>query len=172
MQKDVGKFGISDKRGRTKTSSDPYLPEEGLKETALCRSCQALYRNKRWQLDPAAFAAASKDPDTQWVECPGCRKVAEHYAEGFVTLRGEYLWEHETEIRNILQNEGERARNKNPLQRIVRMEREADALIIETTEEKLAEHFGRALHKAHHGDLQVNWSEDHAICRVTWEREA
>ena len=33
-----------------------------------------------------------------------------------------------------------------------------------------AEHLGRALHKSHQGELKVSWSEDHDVCRVTWER--
>ena len=172
MQRDVGKFGISDKRGRVKTSADPYLPEEGLKETTLCRECHAVYRNKRWYLDPAAYREPEGRTDTPWTTCPACQKIAENYPEGVVTLRGDYLWRHEEEIRNILRNEEEKARAKNPLERIMRMVREGDALIIETTEEKLAEHFGRALHKAHQGDLKVSWTQEHSLCRVTWERNA
>jgi hypothetical protein len=58
MQRDVRKFGISDKRGRVKTSSDPYIPEEGPPELSLCESCHALYHNKRWYLDAEAFESA------------------------------------------------------------------------------------------------------------------
>ncbi len=170
MQKDVRKFGISDKRGRVKTSEDPYIPEEGRKEPSLCSSCQALYRNKRWTLDPKAFAELKDSADANWVTCPACQKIAESYPEGIVTLRGGYLWDHEEEIRNILKNEETKAMAKNPLERIIRVAREGDELVIETTEQKLAEHLGRALHKSHQGELKVSWTEEHSVCRVTWER--
>lgn len=172
MQKDVRKFGISDKRGRVLTSADPYIPEEGFREPSVCGNCHALYRNKHWYLDPAAYEAAKVGGDFHRVTCPACQKIAGRYPEGVVTLRGGYIWDHEEEIRNILKNEESKAMAKNPLERIIRMEREGDDLIIETTEEKLAEHLGRALHKAHQGDLQVSWSEEHMVCRVTWERMA
>ncbi len=172
MQRDVGKFGISDKRGRVKTSSDPYLPGEGLKETSLCRDCHAVYRNKRWSLDQEVYDSLKDEGSSLWTSCPACQKRAEKYPEGVVTLRGDYLWEHEEEIRNILRNEEKKAMAKNPLERIIRMDREGDALVIETTEEKLAEHFGRALHKSHQGDLNVSWTQEHSRCRVTWERNA
>lgn len=172
MTRDVRKFGISDKRGRIKTSADPYLPAEGHKEPAICRSCEALYRNKRWYLDPVAVSRLQAEGGAETVTCPACQKIAEHYPEGVVTLRGDYLWDHEEEIRNILRNEENKAMAKNPLQRIMRMDREGGDLIIETTEEKLAEHLGRALHKAHQGELRVSWTDDHSICRVTWERGA
>lgn len=170
MQKDVGKFGISDKRGRTRTSVDPYLPQGGLKEPALCSGCQALYRHKRWEFDAEAVAAAKAAGDLSEVTCPACQKIAEGYPEGIVTLRGDYLWAHEAEIRNLLANEEQKARAKNPLERIMRMTREEDHLTIETTEKKLAEHLGRAMHKAHHGDLKISRSDDQAACRVDWER--
>jgi NMD protein affecting ribosome stability and mRNA decay len=170
MTKDSRIFGISDKRGRAKTSEDPYISDEGMKEPALCITCRALYQNKRWTLDPKTFDELEASGEGHWVTCPACQKIAEGYPEGVVTLRGDYLWEHEEEIFNILKNEEAKAMAKNPLERIISMFRENDDLVIETTEEKLAEHLGRALHKAHQGELKVTWTEDHAICRVTWER--
>lgn len=164
------KFGISDKRGRAGTSPDPYAGDAALKEPAICRDCHALYRNKRWAIDPVAYDLAENDRQTRWVSCPACRKIADGYAEGVVTLSGDYLFEHEEEIRNILKNEETRAITKNPLQRIMRIEQKEGELLIETTEQKLAEHLGRVLHRAHQGELQVNWSPDHAVCRVHWER--
>lgn len=170
MQKDVGKFGISDKRGRSRTSVDPYLPQGGLKEPALCSSCQALYRNKHWELDQEAVAAARAAGDLTEVTCPACQKIAESYPEGVVTLSGDYLWDHEAEIRNLLANEEEKVRGRNPLERIMRMTRDERSLVIETTEKKLAEHLGRAIHKAHQGELKVTRGDDQGACRVYWER--
>lgn len=170
MQRKVEKFGISDKRGRKRTSDDPYMPESGLKEPALCQVCHALYRHKRWQLEPEVVAAMEADPATQWMTCPACQKIAEHYPEGIVTLRGDYLWRHETEIRNILSNEAERVMAKNPISRIMTIATAGESLVIETTEQKLAEHLGRSLNRAHNGELQVAWSRSPRVCRVNWER--
>jgi NMD protein affecting ribosome stability and mRNA decay len=170
MKSNVEKFGISDKRGRQRTSDNPYVMESGLKEPALCQGCQAIYRHNRWQLEPEAVAGVQNDPEVQWVTCPACLKTAEHYAEGFITLRGDYLWRHEEEIRNILSNEAERVMAKNPISRIMHMETTGESLVIETTEQKLAEHLGKTLNRAHKGDLQVAWSGSPRICRVIWER--
>ena len=60
MRKDA-KFGISDKRGRASTTPDPYAADAALKEPALCRDCHALYRNKRWAIDPVAYGLAKND---------------------------------------------------------------------------------------------------------------
>ncbi len=50
------------------------------------------------------------------------------------------------------------------------MEKRGECLVIETTEEKLAEHLGRAVHKAYQGELQVQRGEDNCICRINWKR--
>ena len=170
MQRNVDKFGFSDKRGRTRTSSDPYQSEAGLKEPAVCQTCQAIYRQKRWQLDPAEATHLAADPNVTWVTCPACQKVAERYPEGILTLRGSYLWNHEAEIRNILDNTVARFSARNPLERIIRMERTEDALVIETTDNKLAEQLGRSLQKSHSGELQIDWQGTPVVCRVQWER--
>ena len=170
MQKNVEKFGYSDKRGRAPTSAAPYATENGLKEPVLCQGCQAIYHNKRWILDPRQAEVLQADPGVTWVTCPACLKVAGHDPEGIITLRGDYLWEHEQEIRNLLSNEAKRVLAKNPISRIIQMEKTADGLVIETTEQKLAEHLGRILTRAHSGELNMSWSGVPRICRVVWER--
>jgi len=108
-------------------------------------------------------------PETHWVVCPACRKIAEKYPEGLLTLEGRYLWQHEEEIRNMLTNEVTRLRQRNPLERVMRMERREEALVIETTDQKLAEHLGRAVQRAHRGELHIDWGGD--ACRVEWNRQ-
>ncbi len=172
MARNVKKFGTSDKRGRAATNSDPYLNNAGRKEICLCLGCQAVYRNKRWLLDPGLFKELEASGTATWVTCPACRKMAEKYPEGIVTLQGDYLWQHESEIRNILQNEAERIRQRNPLERIMRMEKVGGSMVIETTAEKLAEHLGRAVQRAHQGQLQIKWARERtAVCRVDWVRQ-
>jgi NMD protein affecting ribosome stability and mRNA decay len=170
MQRDIQKFGFSGKRGRTRTTSDPYLADAGLKEPAVCQTCQAVYRQKRWQLDPTLTARLAHDPAAHWVTCPACLKIAEHYPEGILTLRGSYLWNHEEQIRNILDNAVARIASRNPLERVMRIQRIGDELIIETTDNKLAEQLGRALQKAHSGELQIDWQGTPVVCRARWER--
>lgn len=170
MQRDVRKFGISDKRGRVMTSSDPYIPDEGLEEPAVCASCHAVYQQKRWIQDPLLFIHMEKEAATKQVTCPACQKIAEGYAEGILTLQGDYLWKHEEGIMRLLKNVEKKATAKNPIDRVLRRLREDERLVIETTGRKLAEHLGRALHRAHKGDISVSWSQDHDRCRVTWER--
>lgn len=167
----VQKFGIGDKQGRPESSRDPFILEEGMPEKAICPDCRACYEHKHWTIDEKVVARMEKEEDVARIPCPACRKIAEDFAQGIVILRGAFLWRHEKEIRNLLRNEEAKAMDKNPLQRVISMERQKDELVIRTTEAKLAEHFGRAIHKAQQGDLRVSWDQDHVRCRIFWERD-
>jgi NMD protein affecting ribosome stability and mRNA decay len=166
----IHKFGISDKQGRAKRSEDPYIPEAGHQEGVVCSRCNAVYKNKRWYLGDEISEKKKNEMDVVRLECPACKKIAEDYSQGVVTLEGSFFWKHEKEIRSLIRNEEKKARAKNPLQRIMSITREGETLVLKTTEQKLAEHLGRAIHKAQQGDLKVSWDENHTICRVHWER--
>jgi hypothetical protein len=169
MQVQSEKFDVGGKRGRTPTSADPYTADEALPGIQVCRTCHAVYQNRSWTLDELVYGQALQQ-EHHLTFCPACRKIDQHYAEGEVTMSGDYLWEHEEQIRNLIRNEEQRALQKNPLERILRLEREGDRLILETTEIKLAEHLGRAIHKAHQGELHFSWEGNPVTCRVAWQR--
>jgi len=170
MQQQNEKFDVGGKRGRVPTSSDPYATDEALPGVQICRECHAVYQNRSWTLDELAYQQALQQ-EHHLTTCTACLKVDQHYAEGVVTLEGDYLWQHEKLIRNLIHNEEQRALGKNPLERVLRLEREGDRLVIETTAIKLAEHIGRALHKAHRGELHFSWEGDPAVCRILWQRQ-
>lgn len=169
MTPSKGKFDVGGKRGRVPTSADPYLAEAALRGTLICPTCHAVYRNRSWTLDKEDYEQARHE-EHGVASCPACLKIHQRYAEGVVSLSGAYLWEHEEDINNLIRNEVERSLKNNPLERIVRRERQGDSLIIETTDIKLAEHLGRAIHKAHQGELHLSWEGDPATCRVSWHR--
>jgi hypothetical protein len=70
----------------------------------------------------------------------------------------------------MLNNEAERVMVRNPIVRIMRIEKSGANLVIETTEQKLAEYRGRILHHAHNGDPQVASSGSPGVCRLNRER--
>lgn len=150
---------------------DPYLPKLNHGETAVCTRCHALYQRRHWFFDEEAFKRAAVQTHTHHVTCPACKKIADNYPEGEVLLRGSFLQMHRDEIMRLLSNEEERAKGLNPLERIVRMTDGSGGLLVTTTNEKLAQRIGRALHKAYQGDVQYKWSADTRYLRVEWHRE-
>lgn len=163
------KSKYSPKTIKKATYTDPYLPKEGPHDMALCKKCNAVYHNKRWAVNEGLQKKKEKNKQTLFVLCPACQKIRNKYAEGFVTLKGDYLKEHKQDILNLIKNEEERAMELNPLQKIIALKDRGNIIDITTTHEKLAQRIGKKVHKACQGELEIKWTKD-KITRVVWQR--
>lgn len=159
-------------RDRIHDFDDPYLPDRQYPENTLCRRCGAVYVNEHWTFDDERRRTLLQLGTAHEVLCPGCSIITQRDPQGIVTLRGDYWPQHREEILNLVRNEELRAMHDNPLERIVDIREQNGALIIETTNEKLAQRIGRAVYKAHKGEIEYKWSQDNNLVRVEWSRSA
>ena len=162
----VTRIGYEEKGQRVMRSTDVYLRREGAKEEAVCTECHALYHNKRWY--PAGTSAPS--PEQGHMLCPACQRTKDGNPAGVATFGGEYLVEHETEIVNAIKNIEGKTRAKNPLARIMELEREGNTVTVATTDDKLAQKLGKDIFKAYSGKLEFHWSKEASFVRVNWSR--
>jgi NMD protein affecting ribosome stability and mRNA decay len=151
-------------------TNDPYIPRKGAPEAGICPECHAISRKKRWYTDEAEYAALARS-GAHRRRCPACRKIADGFPSGVLTLRGRFLLGHRDEIVTVARNEERRARGINPLERIMELREGDGGMEILTTGEKLAQRIGREIRKAFRGTLAFKWSEDANLLRVTWVRE-
>ena len=151
------------------TCKDPYLQKERQHDMAMCKQCHAIYHNKRWSFDEKLYIKERDHKKTLLVLCPACQKIRDKYAEGFVTLKGDYLKEHKQDILNLIKNYDQRAMGYNPLERIIEIKDRGSVVEITTTHEKLAQRIGKKVHKACQGELEIKWTEDR-VTRVVWSR--
>lgn len=148
---------------------DPYISEECLSENTICTKCGSIYAAGRWYLKdqaPVKSVAAMRH-----VICPACRKQNQRAPVGVITLGGAFIEHHKDEILNLIRNESSKAQTTNPLERIIDMQYSEGELIITTTNEKLAQRIGRALHKAYSGTVEYRFGVDTKQARVNWYRE-
>ena len=154
------------------STTDPYLPRGASRSVSLCESCRAVYMNKRWYSDGSVSMSAKKMPEIVNVVCPACMKIRDNFPGGIVTLKGDYVLPHKTDLMNLVRNEEERARGLNPLERVIAVKENGfGSIVISTTNEKLAQRIGRAIKKAFHGAVSYRWSHDNKLARVDWVRE-
>jgi NMD protein affecting ribosome stability and mRNA decay len=146
---------------------DMYLPRLDPKGVIQCSGCGAFHHRRHWTL--TLPAGVSSQVQKHLVLCPACRKIQDSYPEGELTLRGIEAGNRE-EIARILRNEESRAREKNPLERIMRMDAANGGWRIETTTEKLAQRLGRSIKKARGGKLIYKRGYDSKFMRVVWEK--
>jgi len=153
---------------RVDVERDTYIPRLAPKETVQCVGCGAFYFRRRWTL---TLPRQLKTPVSfHPVYCPACRKVKERYPSGELRLSGIDGAER-GDVARILRNEEERAREKNPLERIMRLEAANGDWRIETTTEKLAQRLGRSVKKARGGTLTYKWSHNNKFVRVLWQKK-
>lgn len=164
------KIAFEEKGQMAQRSTDAYRQKLGPTETAICKKCGTIYRNKRWHIDEAELNRLKGESGVTKVVCPACQRMADDNPAGVVTLTGSYLLEHENDILNLIKREEARSRSKNPLGRIMEISQEESVLTISTTEDKLAQKLGREVYKAHKGELHYSWSHDLHFVRVNWTR--
>jgi hypothetical protein len=160
------KYSTSYKK-KTDTDQDSYLPRRSPKETLRCVGCGAFYYRRHWTLTaPDEF----NSPDSACsCYCPACRKIKDRCASGELDLVS-FNGIERRDILRILRNEEARAREKNPLERIMRIDELNGGWRVQTTTEKLAQRLGRAVRKARGGKLQYKWSHNNKFLRVIWEK--
>lgn len=154
-----------EKGQRTPRSTDAYHKKGGVKGDAFC-TCGALFRNKRWYRQESG-------PDLKEgheLVCPACQRIADRNPAGIVSLSGNFFATHESEIIDQINNMAQGALLKNPLGRVMEMNKEKNGVIITTTDEKLAQKIGREVFKSHGGELHFIWSHAESPVRVTWAR--
>jgi len=149
-------------------TTDAYLTKSG-QGVEVCEGCQAVHRNKRWYVGPEVLKAGIVAVK---VVCPACLKIRDNFPGGIVTLSGDYVLPNKMALLKLVKNEEDRARGINPLERVMSVKENGHGgVIINTTNEKLAQRLGRAIKKAFHGEVAYNWSHDNKLVRVDWVKD-
>ena len=141
-------------------------------EILVCNECESVYHDHRWYLKEQALEAVRSHREAiGHTLCPACQKTRDKMPGGVVRLMGGFVSAHKEEILNLIRNEGDRAKQINPLERVMEIEATNGSLDILTTNERLAQRIGKAMHKAYSGDVSYVFSRDTKLARVTWHRD-
>lgn len=157
------------KKKAINTESDPYLNKLAPNEMAVCKTCSSVYHNKRWY-HPDDIPAKLEEKTRTEVLCTACQKIKDKFAEGYVTLHGDFVKKHREEILSLVRNKEERSSRANPLERIIEITDKNGGIEITTTTEKLAQMIGKLLNKSYNGEVEYKWSSDVKLARVVWVR--
>ena len=156
---------------------DPYIPEEHIPDGTTCDLCGSVAHEGHWHVSadyqlPIRKGEHRNNEVHHKTLCPACRKIQDHVPGGVLQITGSFFWDHEEEILNLIRNEAIKAMGLNPLERIMSLEYGDGVIEITTTNEKLAQRIGKALHKSYSGTIEYKWSEDTKLARVSWHRDS
>jgi NMD protein affecting ribosome stability and mRNA decay len=159
-------------------SSERLFEDRHMKEkekaqagTAICTLCGAVGMHKHWFVDKRLAEQFAADPTVRFVNCPGCRRIANKVYEGEVLLKSSLLESNRNMIYGTLYHAAAQGFMRNPLSRIASVEDNgADTIRILTTTCTLAERLGKAVNRAFKGDLKIKPWPDERFVSVRWER--
>jgi len=146
------------------------MDDECLAENTVCTRCGSVYSAGRWYLKDQAPKMEAGIPAQEAV-CPACRKQKDKVPGGVLTLSGAFIPRHKDDILNLIRRESDRAQGVNPLERIMSLEHGPEEITVTTTNEKLAQRIGRAVHKAYSGTIEYHFGQDNKLARVNWRRD-
>jgi hypothetical protein len=142
---------------------DPYQADAKQAGPAICFDCGAIYSAGRWQWgEPAA--------DAHRTLCPACRRVHDKLPAGTLVLDGPYVPAHRDALLHIVEAEAAHERQEHPLNRTMRIDAHGDRIEVPTTDIHLPQRIGKALERAHGGELTIHYDADAYGVRVHWHR--
>jgi len=142
---------------------DPYEPVGKYREPTRCGDCGAVYRQGRWQWREAPAGAAVET-------CPACRRIRDDLPAGWLVLGGPYAAQHRDELLALVRHEAEHERIEHPQNRILRIDLHDEGVEIATTDIHLPQRLGRALKRAHGGELAIQYGKDEYSVQLRWTR--
>lgn len=138
----------------------------------LCPECGAIWDGERWVPEPddeLRQRLAGRRHSTEL--CPGDLRMEKRQVEGVVTLEGGFLASHREEIANLVTRVAREGRKRNVAARVLRTEEGDGSMVLETTDEHLAERIGKEVEKAFKGALEIKWQKKDTFARVNWRRD-
>lgn len=144
--------------------NDPYRLKTKLPEPTLCPQCGLMFHDGHWQRMARSGENAHEDL------CPACRRTNDRFPAGYVTLQGDFVGAHSSEILKLVRNTEKQERGQHPLQRIMDVETSDKAISVTTTDIHLARRIGEALHHAYEGTLDISYGPEDYLIRVAWSR--
>ena len=146
------------------------------KEYAICPDCNSVYFDKAWHHMLEEDAKHLKDAGIKFKKlrfkvCPACQMKKDKTFEGELVIDLSGIAPHNgEEIMKIIENSDKQARDKDPMDRILWIEKEAKEIRIFTSENQLAVRMGKKLKSAiKNSTLKIAHSHEEDAMRVFWK---
>lgn len=144
--------------------TDPYRKAKKPSGPALCPECGAVFQDGRWHWRDAPGQAES-------ATCPACVRIRDNYPAGELRLSGSFVVEHRAELMAVAQHNEAEEKIDHPLNRIINIVDDGDAIVVTTTDIHLPRRIGQAMRRAYHGKLDIHYDPGADFIRVNWARD-
>jgi len=136
------------------------------KDIIMCPACNAVYFEKSWHHYIEEYKHLNSEKDIKFELCPADEMKKKGLFEGQVTIENVPRGKGK-DIINQVQNIGQRAYDRDVLDRILDFHYLGDKIEIKTSENQLAISIGKEISDAHKGsDVEVKFSKEEDVTRV------
>lgn len=138
----------------------------GREEFIFCSGCGIVYYHKSWHHALEDWKHLKGNERIKFVLCPACRMIKDKRFEGELTVSGIGSRKLKVEIKRALENSGELAFRRDPLDRIIEIEEENNQLVVRTTENQLAVKLAKKIKSTFGGEMTVSHSREEDVTRA------
>lgn len=148
-------------RAQNPDVQDPYGRSDKHSGPAVCPDCGAVLKEGRWQW-------LSPPPEADLLKCQACRRIQDDYPAGELRLIGPFPSRQRLELEALARHHEAEEKQDHPLNRIMNVVDEGDAIVITTTDIHLPRRIGQAVRRAYHGKLDVHYDPSAYFVRAIW----
>lgn len=177
-QKDNQNFGNQNYQHKDEGFHDPnkehekrYPFDEGkrnMRENLVDVDANLIYQEKHWQ--PLSELRPDLVDSFQEGDSPLTRMKEGQVCEGVLHIKGNVFEKHKEEIIGAIRHSDEMARERDPLNRVMKIIRvNENEIVLFTTKNQLSVTIGKKLDSAFKGgELDIQWSKDDKEVEVRW----
>lgn len=116
------------------------------KGVVICETCNIFYYKKSWHHDGDTFIAAraNKDIPVSFAVCPACKLIKSKQCLGKITVKNIPAAQ-KTDLLNLIKGYGERAFDRDPLERLISSVVSGSSVTVKTTNNQLAQRLGKKI---------------------------
>ena len=157
-------MGFFKKTPDSKKNRQEYGP--GKEDIIICPKCNAAYFYKSWHHNMEDYPELNKSKKVEFKLCPADAMKKDGRFEGEVRIRN-IPPSVKDEIVNQIENIGDLAYRRDPMDRILQIHVTDDRVEVRTSENQLALNIGRLVERAHkNAESKVSLSKNESTARV------
>lgn len=135
----------------------------GKKGVMVCKTCGSYYYKKSWHHDAKGYMAQREEKTIpmKFVFCPACAMIRHGLYEGRVTI--EHVPERfRSELEHLIKAYCTRAFERDPLDRLIGVQRKGDTTVVTVTENQLAAKLAKKIGDVFHNHTRVTITHSRA----------
>jgi hypothetical protein len=139
---------------------------KGKKDILVCEKCGAFYWYKSWHHHLSDYPELKESKNINFTLCPACKMIENGKYEGEILVEN-IDTDKETEVENLIQNFSETAFEKDPMDRIISIEKIAKGMLrVLTTENQMAKQLAKKLKRTFKGRVNFTFSKKESTLRA------